>query len=112
MIDGKTTSELNIIIESLKGHMNEKFDDVSKVLEDLTNQVKKTNGQVIGLRLWRSFLTGAVAVITSVGIPLIIYVYKIEKEYQPNVLSESEIRNIVAESIKDVLKNEYDIETF
>lgn len=71
----RTTSELDIMVGSLKEHINEKFTDMNGRVDSLTVQVKMTNGTVKNLQLWRSFILGALAIIWCAVVPLIIYVY-------------------------------------
>lgn len=44
----------------------------TKRLDDILDQVKKTNGRVLELEKWKSYLTGAVALAVALGIPNLI----------------------------------------
>jgi hypothetical protein len=46
-----------------------------KVLVGLDKKVGETNGRVKALELWRMFLLGGLGVITSLVIPLVIYIF-------------------------------------
>ena len=41
-------------------------------LDEILDQVKKTNGRVLELEKWRAYLTGAVALAIALGLPNII----------------------------------------
>lgn len=99
----QTTGEINIVVSHLKEHINEKVNDINRELSSLTEQVKKTNGNVRRLQIWRSYILGALSVIVGVGVPLLVYVYKLET-------SEIRIKQIVVSSIREVLKNDYNID--
>jgi len=43
-------------------------------LDDILEQVKKTNGRVLELEKWRAWLTGAVAFALALGVPNIVQV--------------------------------------
>lgn len=88
-----TTRELNIIINSLKEHVSEQVGDVGQKIDGLTTQVKITNGDVKGLKMWRSFVTGGMSVITAIVIPLLIYIW-----YQQITLTQS-----VADAVSEAL---------
>lgn len=49
---------------------------IIKSIDALSEHVKRTNGQIVSLRIWRGFLTGGLAVITAIVIPMLIYVLK------------------------------------
>ena len=99
-----TNGELNIVLDNLKGHINEKFEDVKVELSEIKTQVKTTNGRVKKLELWKAFILGAIAVITSVGIPLFIYVYQQRDVDTERKLQELEI------ALREVLKETYNLE--
>ena len=93
-MEPKTHGEINIVINALKEHMNEKFGDMKDSIDGLTVQVKTTNGRVKTLEVWRSFLFGAWAVITAMVVPLVIYIY-----VQQNSVSQT-ISDSLAETLK------------
>jgi len=55
--------------------IDEKFEDIKSQLTRIENQTIKTNGAVANLKLWRAYITGAVATIgfltASVCVPLL-----------------------------------------
>lgn len=50
-------------IKGLKELIEVKFEYTDKKLEDIHNQTKKTNGRVSKLEQWRTYITGAMAVL-------------------------------------------------
>lgn len=57
------------------------FDDFKKQLDRIELQTCKTNGRVSKLESWKSYVTGAVAIITIFGgafIGLVVYVYNMK----------------------------------
>lgn len=59
-----------VIVERLENWKEE----VKKELGALTEQVKKTNGSVINLKMWRAYLTGGIGVLTLLVVPLLFMV--------------------------------------
>lgn len=53
--------------------INEKFNDIIVRLDRIELQTTKTNGNVIGLKLWRAWITGALAVVSVVVLPILGY---------------------------------------
>ena len=52
-----------------------KFEDyVKEKLESIHDQVKTTNGRVQSLERWRSWITGGLAVLTIIMVPVVISV--------------------------------------
>lgn len=49
---------------------------VHEKLDTIIEQVKATNGRVRCLERWRSFITGGLAVLTAVIIPIIVAVLR------------------------------------
>ena len=94
-----TNGELNLAMNNLKEHITENFKDVNEKLDTIGTQVVKTNGRVKNLELWRSFILGAMAILTSIGIPLILYIYHNEK---------SNAKDIAA-MVLEILAKDYDI---
>jgi len=56
----------------------EKFDHIKEVLSRIETQTCKTNGRVTKLENWRSYIAGAITIITLLGgtiIALCLYIY-------------------------------------
>lgn len=51
--------------------MNDNHTEIIDKLDGLTARLDKLNGSVLSLKLWRAYLTGAVAVIVTLGLPII-----------------------------------------
>jgi len=52
------------------------LEPVHEKLDTIIKQVKETNGRVRCLERWRSFMSGGLAVLTVVVLPLVWYVIK------------------------------------
>lgn len=55
--------------------MKEHHKAVDEKLDLLLTKASATNGSVMSLKLWRSYLTGAVGILTIIVIPMIVYVF-------------------------------------
>lgn len=55
----------------LNREIDEYFKDVKDQLNRIENQTTKTNGRVSKLENWRSYVVGAVAVLTLIVLPAI-----------------------------------------
>jgi hypothetical protein len=62
MIEDYTKRELDIL-----------FKDIKEQLDRIEIQTSKTNGSVSSLKVWRGYITGGLAVITLIGLPLLAY---------------------------------------
>lgn len=49
-----------------KGHQ-----EIIEKLDGINQRLDKLNGSVLSLKLWRAYLTGAVAVILIIGLPIL-----------------------------------------
>lgn len=51
------------------------FEEITQTLERIENQTTKTNGQVASLKMWRAYMTGALAIVSffvaMVAIPVL-----------------------------------------
>jgi hypothetical protein len=54
---------------------------MSEKLDKILEQTTKTNGKVLRLQEWKSYLVGAWAVVTLFVIPLVLYVNAVESNY-------------------------------
>jgi len=64
-MDEYTNQSLYIMLRGVR-------DDVIEIKE----QVKKTNGRVRALEIWRGVLVGGFSIISFIVFPLIIYIFK------------------------------------
>ena len=71
--EGYTTRELDLIFQDIKDQLNRFEAQTNTSLMEIKAQVTKTNGSVINLKVWRGYLTGAVAVIIIIGLPIMGY---------------------------------------
>lgn len=67
--------EIKALFQEHKSEDQQNFSDIKASIEMLTKEVKKTNGSVRGLQLWRSYMLGGMTVISMMVIPLVIYIY-------------------------------------
>lgn len=49
------------------------FKDIKEQLDRIEVQTTKTNGNVSSLKVWRGYITGAIAVIVVVFLPILFY---------------------------------------
>lgn len=63
------------------------FGDVKESLTRIEQQVIKTNGRVSSLENWRWFVTGGLAVISILVIPMVIYIFTSANKIQEKVLT-------------------------
>lgn len=49
------------------------FGDIKSSIDGLTTEVKKTNGSVRGLQIWKAYITGGLAVLTAVVVPVLAW---------------------------------------
>ena len=72
-----TNRELDVFLKNLEEKNVERHKDLVSSIDALTEQVKKTNGQVVSLRLWRSLLAGGMTVVILVVVPLVVYAFNL-----------------------------------
>ena len=53
--------------------LDEKFETIMDKLDRIETQTIKTNGRVVSLESWKSFLQGGLAILTLLVVPIIIY---------------------------------------
>lgn len=51
----------------------EQHKEIIGKLDGINNRLDRLNGSVLSLKLWRAYITGAVAVIVLIGIPILGY---------------------------------------
>lgn len=56
-----------------KREIDEKFTDIIKSLDRIEIQTTKTNGKVLGLQKWQSFIQGGLAILALIVVPILIY---------------------------------------
>jgi len=54
---------------------HDKHKETVAFLSEIKNQTTKTNGNVTSLKLSRAWMTGAIAVIIVIVLPLIVYIF-------------------------------------
>lgn len=74
------------------------FKEIKETLSRIESQTTKTNGSVISLRLWRSWMAGGMGIIVLFVIPLLAYLFIVEtKSVQAQQdIQNQEISNILA----------------
>lgn len=58
-----------------KRELDTHFREVKDILSEIKTQTMKTNGRVGRLENWRSFITGGLAIVTLIVLPLIVYIF-------------------------------------
>jgi hypothetical protein len=69
-----TTNE--VLLEKIKGLsdlIDERFEENSKAHNALIVQTTKTNGNVLNLEKWMQFSKGAIAILSSIVVPILLY---------------------------------------
>lgn len=56
-----------------KRELDTMFKEIQESLKRIEAQTVKTNGSVSGLRIWRGYITGGIAVLTVVVLPILGY---------------------------------------
>lgn len=75
---------------SIKEMIQEFRADVSQRLDGIQDRVDKTNGRVKSLEIRNATLTGGIAVISLIVIPLLVYIWN---DYRDKIDYISEIRS-------------------
>lgn len=65
MAEGYTQTEVDLMLEP-----------VHEKLDRIIQQVETTNGRVRCLERWRSFMSGGLAVLTAVVLPIVWYIIR------------------------------------
>lgn len=71
--DTYTVRETDMYFKSLE----DKMTTHTALLHEIHEQVKRTNGRVSELEKWRGFITGAVAVLVILVLPIIVEITKV-----------------------------------
>jgi len=50
--------------------------EIQEDIKEIKTQTQKTNGRVSSLEVWRGFITGGVAILAVLVIPLLISIFK------------------------------------
>lgn len=59
-----------------KREIDEKFTDIKDSLNRIEVQTTKTNGKVLALQKWQSFIQGGLAILALIIVPIVIYLIK------------------------------------
>ena len=61
------------VVDLLRTEMHVGFNDLQTQLREVINQTRETNGRVKSLELWKAWILGALATISTIlGIPTVI----------------------------------------
>lgn len=71
----KTINEVAIMLENHIENEKERHDGFDEKLDGIIARQDYTNGTVKDLIIWRAGIVGAMAVITGLVVPLLIYIY-------------------------------------
>ena len=74
--------------EYSKRELDSHFGDVKESLDRIEAQVVKTNGRVSKLEIWRGYIAGALAIISFVVIPLVVYSFNVAVDTKANKAQE------------------------
>jgi len=70
---GYSTRELDIIFQDIKDTLTEFKTETKASLGEIKAQVTKTNGSVSNLKIWRGYITGGLAILTIIVLPIMAY---------------------------------------
>jgi len=68
-----TKRETDLLMKSIKDHIDERFDELSTKADRIESQTIKTNGRVTKLEGWKNWIGGGLAFITVVVIPFCLW---------------------------------------
>lgn len=74
-MEKRTINEVALMLENHIENERERHDGFDQKLDDIIARQDYTNGSVKDLIIWRAGIVGAIAVITGLVVPLIIYIY-------------------------------------
>jgi len=99
----KTNGELNEMIESFKTYMSSELGHINKSLDDLTEQVKYTNGKV---RWSEKLIYGAIiglGVVSTMVIPLLIYIWNQRNNFDEKLSQaiDQQVQTVVERTFKE-----------
>jgi hypothetical protein len=68
--------EIDLLLKGVKQHMEDTIRPIYEKTDRILEQTIRTNGRVSNLEKWRSYITGAVAVLTVLVLPIIFMFLK------------------------------------
>lgn len=74
-MEKRTINEVAIMLENHISNEQERHDVFDEKLDKLDARLVYTNGNIKDLIIWRAYMLGGMAVITSIVIPLAIYIW-------------------------------------
>jgi len=78
MSNGYTTRELDVIFQSIKDQLSRFELSTGQTLEEIKVQTQRTNGSVLSLKLWRSYITGGLVILSVIVLPILAYLAVLE----------------------------------
>lgn len=79
--------------------ITEMFKDITNGQSRIEEQVRKTNGRVSEMEKWRSFMSGAIAVLVAIVVPILAW----------SIYTLVNINHIIHQTVDEAL-SAYDIE--
>lgn len=68
--------EIDMKFEAIQQHMKDSHASINEKLDAILTQTTRTNGRVSSLEKWRSYITGAVAVLTVLVLPALFIILR------------------------------------
>lgn len=67
-------SEIKNMFREHQDDDRKNFGEIKDSIQELTVEVRKTNGSVRKLQLWRSYLMGGMTIISAMVLPLLLFI--------------------------------------
>ena len=74
-----TINELALMLKNHIDSEQERHDNFDTKLDKIEEQTKKTNGSVRTLFIWRAYITGGIAVLSAIVIPIAAWLLQYKK---------------------------------